>query len=428
MPRTDGRFGPVRRSGISRFPSPRRGRSREPSFTACGMVCLQNLMDCQGRSRLATGSDIFVAPPWHTRRVAVAVSLVRVDILSQGSTPAIYGGAGRHVAELTRASAPRDMTCVPCFGAPRDGDDRYADPVELGGANAALVTMGSTSPWRPSARRDLVHSHTWYANFAGPRREPAQRHMPHVVSAHCLEPMRPWKAEQLGGGYRLSSWVEKTAPNAAADAIIAVSEGMRQDVLKSYPLDRSGQGQGRPQRHRLPTVAAHHDLDVGPLARRRPGQAVGDLRRPITARRAALSPARLPRTPAGRPGRPPCRRTRHPGDHGGRGRRPDGGVGARRARVSWIPEMLPRTGDRDAHRRNRVRLPSVYEPLGIVNLEAMACELSVVATATGGIPEVVVDGETGWLITPIRAGRGRHRTQWTRTRSSPTWPRHSTPP
>jgi starch synthase len=161
---------------------------------------------------------------------------VRVDILSKEYPPTIYGGAGVHVAELTRALRERgDIDVrVRAFGPPRDeeGTTGYADLPALEGANPALVTMGvDLAIAADCGGTDLVHSHTWYANFAGHTASLLEG-VPHVVSAHSLEPMRPWKAEQLGGGYRLSSWIERTAYEGAA-AVIAVSDGMRLDVLRS---------------------------------------------------------------------------------------------------------------------------------------------------------------------------------------------------
>ena len=163
---------------------------------------------------------------------------VRVDILSKEYPPAVYGGAGVHVAELTRALRDRGDTDVRvrCFGDPRDegGTTGYPDLAELAGANPALTTMGvDLAMAADCGGADLVHSHTWYANFAG-HTASLLHGVPHVVSAHSLEPLRPWKAEQLGGGYRLSSWVERTAYEAAA-GVIAVSHGMRADILRSYP-------------------------------------------------------------------------------------------------------------------------------------------------------------------------------------------------
>src|SRR6476659_2041025 len=166
------------------------------------------------------------------------VASVRVDILSKEYPPAIYGGAGVHVAELVRALRERgDMDVqVRCFGASRDeeGTTAYADLPALAESNAALQTLGvDVSMAGDCVGADLVHSHTWYANLAG-HLAALLGGMPHVVTAHSLEPMRPWKAEQLGGGYRISSWAERTAYEAAA-AVVAVSAGMRADILKSYP-------------------------------------------------------------------------------------------------------------------------------------------------------------------------------------------------
>src|SRR4029453_11525485 len=150
---------------------------------------------------------------------------MRVDLLTREYPPEVYGGAGVHVAELVRALRRDLEVVVRCFGAPRDeaGTFGYATPAEFDGRNAALGTMGP----------DLVHSHTWYANFAGFTAKKLHG-IPHVVTAHSLEPLRPWKAEQLGGGYRLSSWVERSAFEDA-DAVIAVSDGMRRDILRAYP-------------------------------------------------------------------------------------------------------------------------------------------------------------------------------------------------
>ena len=161
---------------------------------------------------------------------------MRVDILSKEYPPEIYGGAGVHVAELVRALRARaDVEArVHAFGAPRDeaGTASYADLAELAGANGAIRTLGVDLAMAGAcAGTDVVHSHTWYANMGG-HLASLLHGVPHVVSAHSLEPMRPWKAEQLGGGYAVSSWIERTAYDAAA-AVIAVSGAMRDDVLRS---------------------------------------------------------------------------------------------------------------------------------------------------------------------------------------------------
>src|SRR5918993_2873202 len=161
---------------------------------------------------------------------------MRVDLLTREYPPEVYGGAGVHVAELVRALR-RDLDVrVRCFGASRDeaGTTAYGTPAEFASVNPALATMGVDLLMAgDAAGADLVHSHTWYANFAGFTAKRLHG-IPHVVTAHSLEPLRPWKAEQLGGGYRLSSWVERTAFESAA-AVIAVSRGMRSDILGCYP-------------------------------------------------------------------------------------------------------------------------------------------------------------------------------------------------
>ncbi|GMA19807.1 glycogen synthase [Arsenicicoccus piscis] len=287
-----------------------------------------------------------------------------------------------------------------CFGGPRDeaGTTGYRDLPELADANPAISTMGTDLQMAGDiAGADLVHSHTWYANFGG-HVGSLLNGIPHVISAHSLEPLRPWKAEQLGGGYRLSSFVERSAYEGAA-AIIAVSAGMRADVLRSYPsVD--------PDRVKV----VHNGIDSTDWARKedpavlerlgvsseRPSVVfVGRITRqkglPYLLRAAAKLPPEVQLVlAAGAPDTPEIKaevealidelkKTR------------DG--------VVWIADMLPRNEVVALLSNATVfACPSIYEPLGIVNLEAMACEAAVVATATGGIPEVVVDGETGWLV------------------------------
>ena len=330
---------------------------------------------------------------------------VRVDILTKEYPPQIYGGAGVHVAELVRALRARgDIDAqVRCFGGPRDevGTTGYADLPQLSSANAAISTLGvDLAMVGDCLGADLVHSHTWYANMAG-HLASLLGGVPHVVSAHSLEPMRPWKAEQLGGGYAVSSWAERAAYQSAA-AVIAVSAGMRLDVLSSYPAidparvhvvhngidaqlwapDSSPEALG---------VLASHGIDptrpcvlfVGRITRqkglpyllRAAAELPADVQLVLCAG-AADTPQLLAEVQA-----------------------LIADLQRARSGVVWITQMLPRAEVIALLSAATVfACPSVYEPLGIVNLEAMACELAVVATATGGIPEVVVDGHTGWLV------------------------------
>ncbi|MEP7194014.1 MAG: glycogen synthase [Actinomycetota bacterium] len=338
---------------------------------------------------------------------------MRVDILSKEYPPQVYGGAGVHVAELVRALRARgDIDAmVRCFGGPRKEVDTtgYADPPELASANPAISTLGvDLAMVRDCVGADLVHSHTWYANLAG-HLASLLAGVPHVLTAHSLEPMRPWKAEQLGGGYDVSSWAERTAYESAA-AVIAVSAGMRLDVLSSYPwvdpakihVVHNGIDSQRWQPDSSPEgleAVRRHGVDP-----ERPSVVfVGRITRqkglPYLLRAAAELPPEVQLVLcAGSPDTPQILAE----------------VEAliselrlERQGVVWITEMLPRADVIALLSAATVfACPSVYEPLGIVNLEAMACGLAVVATATGGIPEVVVDGATGWLVPIEQVGDG----------------------
>jgi starch synthase len=328
-------------------------------------------------------------------------SRVRIGLLTREYPPDVYGGAGVHVEHLAPALRELVEVDVHCFGEPRpDAPDTYAHqpPPSLADANPALLTLGTDlSMVAALGGVDLAHSHTWYANMAGHLAK-VLHGVPHVVTAHSLEPRRPWKAEQLGGGYRLSSWVERTAYEAA-DAVIAVSAGMRRDVLECYPaLDparvhvvhngidtafyhpdpardavlAAGVDPSRPsvvfvgritrQKGLAHLIAAAHRID-------RDAQVVLCAGAPDTPEIAAETEAAVTELSAARPG------------------------------VVWVRGMLPTTDVRELLSAASVFVcPSVYEPLGIVNLEAMACGTAVVASDVGGIPEVVADGETGLLV------------------------------
>jgi alpha-maltose-1-phosphate synthase len=325
---------------------------------------------------------------------------MRVDVLTKEYPPEIYGGAGVHATELVRALRQHTEVVVRCFGAPREDVETYAYivPPQLADANPALATLGVDLQMAQAVEgADVVHSHTWYANGAGHVAK-LLHGIPHVVTAHSLEPLRPWKAEQLGGGYRVSSWIEKTAFEAA-DAVIAVSEGMRQDILRSYPdLDEArthvvynGIDLDRWKPVQDPDLVRSLGIDPD-----RPSVVfVGRITRqkglPYLLRAVAMLPKDVQVVlAAGAPDTPGilAEVTALVED-----------LQKERSGVIWIDRLLPHHELTAVLTAGTVFVcPSVYEPLGIVNLEAMACGLPVVGTATGGIPEVVADGETGRLV------------------------------
>ncbi|WP_369214336.1 glycogen synthase [Streptomyces flavofungini] len=324
---------------------------------------------------------------------------MKVGLLTREYPPDVYGGAGVHVEFLARELRALIDLDVHSWGeGAAAGLVRHRAWSALDGANDALRTLSvDLSMAAALAGRDLIHSHTWYAALAGHVGK-LLHGIPHVMTSHSLEPLRPWKAEQLGGGYAVSSWAERTAAEAA-DAVIAVSGAMRDDILACYPaID--------PARVRV----VHNGIDTT-LYRPDPGtdvlERLGiDLRRPYV-----LFVGRITR----QKGVPHLLRAARSLDPGVQlilcaGAPDTPGIDAEfrvlfeelsrtRAGVQWIPEMLPRPEIVQLLTHAAVFVcPSVYEPLGIVNLEAMACGTAVVASRVGGIPEVVDDGGTGLLV------------------------------
>ncbi len=324
---------------------------------------------------------------------------MKVSVLTREYPPDVYGGAGVHVDFLVRELQKLIDVDVHCMGAPREGATAHSeDDARLVGANSALRILSADLTMTAAVgRSDLVHAHTWYAAMAGHWAK-LLYDVPHVITAHSLEPQRPWKAEQLGGGYRLSSWAERTAMEGA-DAVVAVSRGMRDDVLASYPVIDPD---------RVHVISNGIDAD---FYRPDPGTDVlerlgVDLDRPyvafvgrITRQKGVphllraglrLDPAVQLVLLAGAADTPELKAETDAAIEDLRATR-DG--------VFVVSEMLPREDVRQVLTHALAFCcPSVYEPLGIVNLEAMACETAVVASAVGGIPEVVADGTTGLLV------------------------------
>jgi starch synthase len=326
------------------------------------------------------------------------MSELKVGIVTKEWPPTIYGGAGVHVLQLTQALRTiKDVHVdVHCFGGKRDDAFGYSTPAEFLYANPAVQALVTDLEIATHLSNvDLVHSHTWYANMAG-HIASLQYSIPHIVSAHSLEPLRPWKAEQLGGGYAISSWAEKTAFESAS-AIIAVSDGMRADVLAAYPaIDphkvvtiRNGVDADKFAPNIDPSVLAKHGVS-GPYA-----IFVGRITRQKGLAHLLRAWKNVPSEfglvlAAGTP------------DEEGIGKEVADLIAElqkTRVNVWWIKDMLPHTELTAMLTSAELFVcPSVYEPLGIVNLEAMGCETAVLGSRVGGIPEVVADKETGELV------------------------------
>ena len=323
----------------------------------------------------------------------------RVGLVTKEWPPHVYGGAGVHAVQLTQALRELDgvQVDVHCFGGQRsDGAFGYSTPASFEDANPAVQAIATDLEIANHLQGvEIIHSHTWYANMAG--QVASMLHgIPHVITAHSLEPLRPWKADQLGGGYQISSWAEKSAYESA-DAIIAVSDGMRADVLAAYPnVDPT----------KVVTIRNGVDVD-----RFKPTTDEALLTELGITGRYAIFVGRITR----QKGLAHLLRAWQnvPAEYGlvlAAGSPDEEVIGNEvkalieelqktRSNVIWIPDMLP-------HEKLCALLtsadlficPSIYEPLGIVNLEAMGCETAVLATRVGGIPEVVADGSTGKLV------------------------------
>lgn len=325
---------------------------------------------------------------------------MRVDVLSREYPPQIYGGAGVHVAELVKVLRSNIQVMVRTFGEDRNEKDTFSYPLpsSFEVANPALQTLAVDLAMVPDIEgADLVHSHTWYANFAG--HVGSELHgIPHVITAHSLEPLRPWKLEQLGGGYRVSSWIESSAYEGASK-IIAVSEGMKQDILRCYPqLDpekittiHNGIDLSAFQSTANPDLVRSLGIDPDKKSVLFVGRITRQKGLPYLLKAAASLPDDVQLVlAAGSPDTPEIfAEVSTLVDQ----------LKQKRGGVIWLNQQLSRPELVALLSAATVfACPSIYEPLGIVNLEAMACGTPVVATATGGIPEVVAHEETGLLI------------------------------
>jgi starch synthase len=330
---------------------------------------------------------------------------MRVALLTREYPPEVYGGAGVHVEYLARELATLDDVTVHAWGGDavvhRAWDELGGDAPHLAALRAMSIDLSMAKGVEGA---EVVHSHTWYANLGG-HLSKLTYDIPHVATVHSLEPMRPWKAEQLGGGYALSSWCERVSLESA-DAIIAVSKGSREDILACYPaidparvqVIYNGIDAAQYTPDRNTDVLERYGVDpdrpsvvfVGRITRQKGVPYLVDAALQFDDSAQLVLCAGAPDTPE------IAAEVEQKVDR----------LRAERGNVIWLDQMLPKTEVIQLLSHATVfACPSIYEPLGIVNLEAMACEAAVVATATGGIVEVVVDGETGLLV-PFEQAEG----------------------
>jgi starch synthase len=327
----------------------------------------------------------------------------RVAILTREYPPEVYGGAGTAVEYLVRELRRLAEVTVECWGAPRDEPgvtshrawDGLTEPKpEVTVLQAMSIDLAMAAAVKGA---DLVHSHTWYANLGGHLAK-LMWSIPHVMTIHSLEPLRPWKAEQLGGGYALSLFCERTGMEGA-DAVIAVSNGVRQDVLKCYPqidpdhvhVIHNGIDPEIYKPQPSPETLARFGIDPdrpfaffnGRITRQKGLPLLLAAALELDPRHQLVIAASSPDTPE------------IAGEVASLAQR----VRDQRGNLIWIDHFIPREDLIHLHSHAGVFVcPSIYEPFGLVILEAMACETPVVASRVGGIPEIVVEGETGYLI------------------------------
>ncbi len=333
---------------------------------------------------------------------------MRVGLFTREYPPQVYGGAGVHVDYLSRELAKEIEVEVHCWG-PQHSDEgnlhvRGAEPWSeisdgtVGKFKGALEALSlNLTQVKALEGIDVVHTHTWYVSMAGYLAKKLYG-VPFVLTTHSLEPLRAWKAEQLGSGYAMSSWMERTAI-LDADAIVAVSKGTREDILRAYPeVDPERvhviyNGIDLAEYRKTPETSAlvefgvdpsvPYILFVGRITRQKGVTHLVDAVRHLPADTQVVLCAGAPDTPeiaAELRQKVDEARQHHP-------------------RIVWIEKMVTKPQAIQLYSNCRVFCcPSVYEPFGIINLEAMACRAPVVASAVGGIKEVVVDGETGYLV------------------------------